>query len=410
MSRIALPVGAPHPPPPHPLPPNENRGPELLAVIWTLKGLSLIVVVLRVWAKMIPARVLWWDDASIVMALIVSLSSGFSNCLGVKNGLGRHVYYVPNEELNRNLKWTAVSPLMNFISLFFMRMSVCLFTLRLAPKTKRWPKLVVRVAFTLNVLITLANCLAFGLQCFPFEGIWNPDIPRRCWSQEVIVYVFGVTSILATLLDFLTIGVPLSLVYAVKINRRQKIGIMVIIGLGLITAACSIGKFIYTVVISIEDPTWGTLPVTIWSSVEESGGIMVASLPALRLFFSRFFADHDTRDRERSSVSYFQRLRRRFGTFPSILSRATPSRLQENSYHGQPTVLNGKQDILISLNNVEDPHDNIQRHQTRKDEDLMITLHDTKTPKTFYEEDGGDSRWDVESGARLLKTFDKPEE
>ena len=70
MSRIAAAPGTPLPPLPSPLPPDVNRGPDILGAVWTLKSLAIIVVALRIWAKTRPNSMLWWDDASIVTALV----------------------------------------------------------------------------------------------------------------------------------------------------------------------------------------------------------------------------------------------------------------------------------------------------------------------------------------------------
>jgi hypothetical protein len=49
-----------------------SRGNEILAVLWTLTTLSGVVLVLRIYCKMIRHRGMWWDDYVLVVAWVGS--------------------------------------------------------------------------------------------------------------------------------------------------------------------------------------------------------------------------------------------------------------------------------------------------------------------------------------------------
>jgi hypothetical protein len=56
------------------MPPDENRGPEILAVCGALVGLALVVVLLRVYVRAKMVRHLGIDDYTIIGAMVCTSS------------------------------------------------------------------------------------------------------------------------------------------------------------------------------------------------------------------------------------------------------------------------------------------------------------------------------------------------
>lgn len=52
------------------LPPDENRGPEILIICGTLVGLSLIMVLLRLWVRVSLIRQVGSDDYTMIAAMV----------------------------------------------------------------------------------------------------------------------------------------------------------------------------------------------------------------------------------------------------------------------------------------------------------------------------------------------------
>ena len=55
---------------PGPLPPDVNRGSELLIVIWLTLSIALLLVSLRFWIRGILRKNLGWDDYLILLASV----------------------------------------------------------------------------------------------------------------------------------------------------------------------------------------------------------------------------------------------------------------------------------------------------------------------------------------------------
>jgi hypothetical protein len=63
-----------------PLPPNEDRGPEILAVCGSLVGIALVMVVLRIWVRAKMVRHVGADDWTIIAAMVCpSLAARFQH-------------------------------------------------------------------------------------------------------------------------------------------------------------------------------------------------------------------------------------------------------------------------------------------------------------------------------------------
>ena len=56
------------------LPPNEDRGPMLLGISWTLVAVASIIVLLRFYCRTILQNAVGWDDFAI-LAAVVGVSS-----------------------------------------------------------------------------------------------------------------------------------------------------------------------------------------------------------------------------------------------------------------------------------------------------------------------------------------------
>ncbi len=57
--------------PPDPLPPNDDRGPQLMAMFWTWSALSMALLSLRFYAR-VKVRGVGWDDWMMLVSVVCS--------------------------------------------------------------------------------------------------------------------------------------------------------------------------------------------------------------------------------------------------------------------------------------------------------------------------------------------------
>ncbi|CAD6573834.1 MAG: hypothetical protein ASARMPRED_006331 [Alectoria sarmentosa] len=90
---------------------------------------------------------------------------------------------------------------------------------------------------------------------------------------------------IAALMDFLCVGLPIFFLRNLQANIGRKICLLVLLGLGLFTAACAILRTC-TISFANQDSTWHSAPVAFFACLEQNIGIIVASVPALHQLYT----------------------------------------------------------------------------------------------------------------------------
>ena len=74
--------------------------------------------------------------------------------------------------------------LQNFIALFFVRSSICIFLLRLLSRTHKNLRHVIFGAIGLNLAATILITFTFSFQCVPFAGSWDKTLAAECYPKR----------------------------------------------------------------------------------------------------------------------------------------------------------------------------------------------------------------------------------
>ena len=107
--------------------------------------------------------------------------------LQVHGGYGRHVYYLSHHQILETTKWTTVFQVQNAIGVYFVKVSVCWFILRMIAGTHEAIRRALLGTITLLTLLMLGNVFVICFQCVPFEAVWNPAISGRCMAASDVV-------------------------------------------------------------------------------------------------------------------------------------------------------------------------------------------------------------------------------
>ncbi|KAI9722166.1 MAG: hypothetical protein M1828_004848 [Chrysothrix sp. TS-e1954] len=235
----------------------------------------------------VTSKQLGFDDLFIFLALCLAIFGDAAAQLQVNNGFGQHLVYLQPMEAIQAGKWTVINQLRSTISIFFIKVSICFFLLRVLANTHFKLKiLIIANAVVYGIMVTIF-CFIFGFQCRPFDSLWNTTIPHRCIDKQVVNNVGLAGNIINCITDFTYALLPIYIVQQLQMPTKNKIALSFILGLGVLTASCSIGKAA-TFNETSPDITWVGRKVQIFAALEENIGIVVASLPALRQLFTTF--------------------------------------------------------------------------------------------------------------------------
>ena len=108
--------------------------------------------------------------------------------VSVNSGGGRHFYYLETSQTIETAKWAYWSQLVNRIGLFFAKVSVSLFLLRLVV-FRDWVKVLLYANIAILSISLVACSTVYLVQCNPISKNWNLLILGSCLPKSWIVAV-----------------------------------------------------------------------------------------------------------------------------------------------------------------------------------------------------------------------------
>ena len=124
-----------------------------------------------------------------------------------------------------------------FTSTCFIKISILLFYRRLVAgqHTNRF-KAAVWIALLYNIFYTMIFFVLLFTDCQPLEARWKQFDPRytvtfHCLSQKILAPLSGGLSCLS---DLFSVLIPICVVFTLKLDAKQKIGLTFIFGLGFL--------------------------------------------------------------------------------------------------------------------------------------------------------------------------------
>ena len=207
-------------------------------------------------------------------------------------GMGNHIFCIPLPNLIFGLRITFISEILVFVSIFFVKLSITLFLLKIGGLRKP-----LKIALIVNVIfLGLAN-LAFIIellaQCRPIEANWDVTLKptAQCISVAGTVDISYLAAAISAFTDFCLVVIPLPIIWDLKMSRRTKWSIIALMLMGLLAMICGIVRATQVSNLNdTEDITWAIIPIGLWTEAEFYIGIITGSLPACRGLFLRLVA------------------------------------------------------------------------------------------------------------------------
>ncbi|KAK2785616.1 hypothetical protein FQN53_007549 [Emmonsiellopsis sp. PD_33] len=220
-----------------------------------------------------------------VSVLIANLSYGWD----------RHIWDLEAHKFTPGMKLATVCYILFAVASATTKLSLLSFYRRLitpvSHKNYRW------VIIVLEVLV-LVTCLAYSFSipflCRPIRAAWDytPPLYKPAYEYHCIDR-FEMTfpaSVINTILDFLTMLVPMPIAWQLTLPMRQRLAVIGIFCLGavVVVAASVKTKYLVSAMGKSYDEQWDAYPLWIMGIVELDVGIICASAPALRPLISRY--------------------------------------------------------------------------------------------------------------------------
>ncbi|KAI8654278.1 hypothetical protein NCS56_01384600 [Fusarium sp. Ph1] len=254
----------------------------LIGVSSMLLALVTIFVTIRFFVRSVLLRSLDWDDALVLLSwclMVVFLSTVIAM---TKVGLGSYVDTVSEDHLRTFLKLRIVISLAYIWGFVTVKMSFAVLYLRLLPGTIY--RRLNQVLLVLLVAQGLEESLVVIFGCNPVDKAWTPAKRGHCLDLRSFYYTsFGIKLVT----DIVLFAQPIPMVWRMQLSRPKKIGVVLMLSLGLFVCVISIVRVTYISVLNT-DVTRAIVSSLLWSEVEVSALVLCACIPSLRPFLRCF--------------------------------------------------------------------------------------------------------------------------
>jgi len=204
--------------------------------------------------------------------------------VGWKHGLGRHEFYLNEDQKIETGKYSALSIFFCISALNIAKISACLSLLRIIKGSdKRFLRWFLSFMIILQFAINVVVCTTLWVQCSPVRKVWTPALPGHCWPPTVQQRINYLQAALSCATDFLLAGLPLYILKDLQLSPRTKHSLSILMSFGMITGILAIVRSIYLEPYArTMDPSWTDSGLLIWGGVERNTGIIVACIPFMR--------------------------------------------------------------------------------------------------------------------------------
>ncbi|KAL2064699.1 hypothetical protein VTL71DRAFT_3837 [Oculimacula yallundae] len=265
-----------------------TTGPTNVIITCLFFPIVCLVIAIRCYARVRISRSFGWEDWLILGAMIPT--TAFMICALVAEWefkWNRHIWDVRPDTLVVGLKMVLVTQVLFGLATTLTKLSMLVLVYRIAAEgSKTFSKVIIGVM----VLITL-ECVAFVFlvifQCGNPSTYWTLSFQpqAQCVSETKNLLAAGINN---TIGDLAVVILPIPIIWRLKLPFQQQVIIFLLFGAGLLVTVASVLRTYYLYEVTSKwDKTWLAGPAWISSSVELYVGILCASLPATKKFFSR---------------------------------------------------------------------------------------------------------------------------
>lgn len=284
-----------------------GRSETVLVVTIVMFSLSTIFVAFRMLSRGAIVRRIMLDDYFIMLAWMLAFGLSFCVCWATGYGLGRHEIDIPAEWQGSLRKSIYAASVLYQPALMATKTSILVFylTLSKADRAFRWGCIA-----TLCVINAGGIALTFvtAFQCSPVNALFMSSVPAGAHCTDVLtIYLASVPLNLIT--DLALLLLPMPILTAMRLPRKQKIILLVTFGAGAFVAVVDVVRISYlqnaaearlsdtqmrgrpssmSIVADQVDSSWYLSFTYLWTAIEVNAGIMCACVPALKPLVARF--------------------------------------------------------------------------------------------------------------------------
>ncbi|KAI1208438.1 uncharacterized protein F4807DRAFT_431339 [Annulohypoxylon truncatum] len=263
-------------------------GTALNVVNWVGASLSIVVFAARAWTRFFIVRSIGLDDLLMFISLLASLAAAGLITASVHYGMGSET-----EGSILASKYSFLSGIPVLIAQAIGRISFAFTLLSILGITmvRRWFLFAIIGLQVVFLVVDLA--LSYGL-CSPVSVFWNSTLPEAqvCLAKYHTVVVDGwnyFQTAWDVLTDFSLALFPALIFKSMNMQMRLKIGMIILMGLGVLTGICAIVKSVEfaSLFSNTKNSNYAQATIFIWTVVQQYIVIIASSVPYCLCLFRK---------------------------------------------------------------------------------------------------------------------------
>lgn len=243
-------------------------------------AITPVFLFLRFYSRL-ESKQLGSDDWAALGAWMFAFSCNLQTILAINHGWGRHLANLKPDQVTITLllHWSFQITYKPTVAL--NKISILLLYLRIMPQ--RAYRMTVYILLALVSLFCLATTVAGVFQCVPVAKAWHKSMKGHCYNLKDAWYTNAVFSIVT---DFVILFLPMHMVYKLQRDKREKVLLYFIFGIGGFVTFTSIMRFFALKDANSKDSTYD-VNSGFWSVIEINIGVICICLPPMRALLSR---------------------------------------------------------------------------------------------------------------------------
>ncbi|KAF2742819.1 hypothetical protein M011DRAFT_481289 [Sporormia fimetaria CBS 119925] len=266
----------------------DDLGPLVIGISTGFAAFALVTVGLRIFARARMTKLFGTEDYLMIAAMLFSIGHTVAQVYQVSFGAGKHLPLLVFEQSIGLRKCLYTSIVMYFASLTCTKLSI-LFQYR---------RIFSIGYMRIGIYGLMAFCAAFGIEgiltsiftCIPVKAFWLVwlKIDAKCVNENDLYFANAALGI-AT--DFLVAILPIHAIWQLQMPNRQKIALMLLLGLGIFVSAVGVIRLQALIYLSKhrDDASYYSGRTAYWTAIEVNLAIFCGSAPSLKPLIVRIF-------------------------------------------------------------------------------------------------------------------------
>ncbi|KAI9730401.1 MAG: hypothetical protein M1834_005911 [Cirrosporium novae-zelandiae] len=272
-----------------------NDKPAIIA-IYFIGALTLLIVILRCYARLLLIKKFGFDDALAVFTMTIYVSFIALCIVLIHLGSGRHIEYIQYVLSLADVKRTEVfdfaAHILYTTALFVCRLSGLAFYRRLTRRHEKF-QLIIKLTFGFLIAAFLPQIFLLIFHCSPVTGLWPYSWQSGADNYTCLSWglVYSVNSALSLICDLVMFIIPAYLITRLRVDQRHKIQLSFVLFPGILVIIISCVR-IHLVVVGqwATDGSWAYNAMLGIENAEIAGTAIALSVPALKPLFGSWFS------------------------------------------------------------------------------------------------------------------------